>query len=123
MKFNLQVSTSSLFFCGFLFVAQFINGFTNARSGYSDVSNVWYSLAFYWALGWFLNDSRKHGTQRVDKYMDMGMFLYLGWIFFVPYYLLKTHGWKALYTVGLFLGTFVGAYIAGAILFFITGIF
>ena len=117
MLSNLQVSRPSIFWCGFLFVTQIINGFNDARNSYSEISNFWYVLAFYWALGWwFITDSRKHGAGWAGGYMDMGMFLYIAWIFLVPYYLFKTRGWKALYTLMLFLGISIGAYIVGAII-------
>jgi len=57
-----------------------------------------------------------------DEYLDMGMFLYIAWIFIIPYYLFKTHGWKALYTIVLFIGVYFGAYIAGIIIHLITSI-
>src|SRR4030095_6468675 len=119
MRSKLQISMPSLLFGGFLSIAQFVNGFTNARTdGNLEITNYWYALAFYWALGWwFINDSRKHGNAWTDKYLDMGMFLYIGWIILVPYYLFKIHGRKALYTIGLFLGASFGAYVAGVILY------
>jgi hypothetical protein len=124
MLANLQISKPSIFWCGFLFVVQFIYGFTSARTGGSEIAFFWYALAFYWALSWwFITDSRKHGIGWADEYMDLGMFLYIGWILLVPYYLFKTRGWKALYTIGLLFGTAFGAYIAGAIFYLITSIF
>lgn len=125
MKSKLQVSKPTLFLCGFLFIAQFIYGFSAVRVGFSESSYYWYLFTFYWALSWwFLNDSRNQSAAWVDGYMDVGMFLYIAWIFFVPYYLFKTRGWKkALLMIGIFLGIFFGAYILGVILYSITSIF
>ena len=125
MLSKLKISMPSLLLSGFLSIAQFVNGFTDARTGgYLEIAHFWYALAFYWALGWwFISDSRRHDSAWVDKYMDMGMFLYVGWIFLVPYYLFKTGGLKALYTIGLFLGASLGAYIMGVILYALISIF
>ncbi|HUG34502.1 MAG TPA: hypothetical protein VMJ90_07005, partial [Anaerolineales bacterium] len=105
MLSNLQISKESLYLCSFFFVAQFFNGINDARGSYSEFSNYGFALAFYWALNWwFLTDSRKHGTGWTDGYLDMGMYLYIAGFIVVPYYLFKTRGWKALYTIGLFFG-------------------
>ena len=120
MLSRLQISKPSIYLCGFFLVTQLINGFNDVGNNLSETSNAWYGLAFYWALSWwFIVDSRTHGIGWIDGHLDMGLFLYLAGIFIVPYYLFKTRGWKALYTIGIFLGAFIGAYIAGAILYFL----
>jgi hypothetical protein len=117
MQSTLGVSKSSIFLSGFLLFAQFLNGFHAAAGASSDASAAWFALAFYWAVAWwFINDSRQQGVNWVDDYMDMGMFLYIAGIFLVPYYLFKSRGWKAIITIGLFLGVYLGAYLAGVVL-------
>jgi len=124
MKTNIQTWKPLILLCTFLLVAQFMNGITVAPSRYSNNAVLWYSLAFYWAFGWwFINDSRKHGIPWVDKYMDMGMYLYVAWIFLIPYYLFKTRGWKAIYIIGLLLGIYFGAYVMGVILYSLLSLF
>jgi hypothetical protein len=49
--------------------------------------------------------------------------LYVAGFFLVPYYLFKTRGWKALYTIGLFLVIIFGAYLAGGMFQLIMQIF
>jgi hypothetical protein len=101
-----------------------MNGVITARIGNSNSFNFGYTLAFYWALGWwFINDSRKHGAPWFNKYMDMGMYLYIAWIFIVPYYLFRTRGWKAIYIIGLLFGIYFGAYIIGALLYLVFSLF
>lgn len=119
MQSIIRIIRPSILLSAFLFIAQFINGFNATQvGGASAISNFWYSLAFYWAIGWwFINDSRKHDVKWVDMYMDTGMLLYIAWIFIIPYFLFKTRGWKALYTIGLLLGTYFGAYIAGVVIY------
>jgi hypothetical protein len=53
----------------------------------------------------------------------MGMYLYIAWIFIVPYYLFKTRGWKAIYIIGLLAGIYFGAYAMGAILYSLLNLF
>jgi hypothetical protein len=121
---KLQISKPSIYFALFLFIAQFINGLKTAQTGgYSSSSYIWFVLAFFWALSWWLNnDSKEYDIKWFDKYMDMGMFLYIGWIFLTPYYLFKTRGWKALYTIGLFIGVYFGALIIGTIVYFVASL-
>lgn len=116
MQSKMPVSKPLLFWGGFLTIAQFMSGFNNASATIFDHSNYFYIAAFYWALGWwFINDSRQNGNVWMDKYLDLGMFLYMGWIFLVPVYFFKTRGWKAIYTIGLLLIISLGSYVAGAI--------
>src|ERR687896_328477 len=50
-------------------------------------------LGFLWLICWWLeSDSRRVGTKWP---MDLGMFLYVAWIFIVPYHLFKTRGLRA----------------------------
>jgi len=125
MQTKFRISTPSLFFGCFLCLTQFMNGITITRNeATSSANNIWLVFAFYWALGWwFINDARKEGIKWLDEYLDLGLFLYIGWIFLVPYHLFKTRGWKAPYTVGFFLGTSLIAFVMGAILSSLVNIF
>ena len=116
MLSKLRISKQTIFLSGFLLATQFINGFSNVRNGFSPISFYWYIFALYWALGWwFITDSKEHRDKWTGGYLDTGMFLYIGWIIVIPYYLFKTRGWKAMYTIGLLVGITLGAYIEGAI--------
>jgi hypothetical protein len=100
-----------------------MNGILSAASHSSNRTLFVFSLAFYWALSWwFINDSRKQGAPWADKYMDMGMYLYVAWIFIIPYYLFRTRGWKAIYIIGLSLGIYFGAYVMGVIFYLIVSL-
>lgn len=125
MQTSLSVSKPTLYFCASLFILQAVYGFSAARSGGSPaIVDPWRALALYWAFGWwFISDSRTHGINWYDHYMDMGMILYIAWVFLLPYYLFKSRGWKAVLTAGLFLGVYFGAYIAGVILYSLVYIF
>lgn len=94
-----------------------MNGFHAIRVGnIPTLFNVWYLLAFYWAMGWWLiNDSKEHEIKWLDRYMGMGFYLYVAWIFIIMYYLFKTRRRKAFLTLLIFLAVYIGAYFAGVI--------
>jgi hypothetical protein len=121
MLSKLQVSKPTIFLFGFIFVAQLNAGFNAAQVGLSTAFNYWYVLTLFFALAWwFINDSRNHDIKWDDEFLDMGMFLYIAWVFILPYYLIKTRGWKkALFMIGFFLIIFFGAAILGGILSFL----
>jgi len=125
MLSKIKISKSTIFIYGFTFVAQFTGGLNAAQIGFSTAFNYWYFLTLFFALAWwFVNDSRNHDIKWNDEYLDMGMFLYIAWIFIVPYYLIKTRGWKkGLLMIGLFLGVYIGAAILGGLLVFLRSIF
>ena len=76
-----------------------------------------YSFGFFMLVAWWLKeDSKSYGINWV---YDMGLFLYLGWVFILPYYLFKTRGIKAFITILSFIGIFVGTYLIGVIVSFI----
>jgi hypothetical protein len=64
---------------------------------------------------WLEADSRDTRTLRV---WDMGFFLFVAWPVIVPYYLVKTRGAKrALLTLVLLAGAYVGAFVVGMTIF------
>ena len=100
----------------FLIATQFVRGVYLAREaepppGFSFL----YPLGLLWVVGWWLRvDSRERGVAWV---FDMGLFLYIAWPVFMPYYLLKTRGAKGLLVMLAVAGVYVGALIAGAVLY------
>jgi hypothetical protein len=74
-----------------------------------------YALGFLWIIGWWLlRDSRERSVGWV---YDMGLFLYIAWPFIMLYYLLKTRGAQGLWVILSFLGVYVGALLAGMMLY------
>jgi len=70
-----------------------------------------YATGFLWIItSWLLTDSRKRGIKSV---YDMGLFLYMAWPFFMPYYLIKTRGAKGLLVILGFLSVCIGARLLG----------
>jgi hypothetical protein len=77
-----------------------------------------YALGFFWIIGWWLlKDSRE---RRVEWAYDMGLFLYIAWPFIMLYYLLKTRGAQGLWVLLSFAGVYVGALLAGMMLYDLT---
>jgi hypothetical protein len=74
-----------------------------------------YIFGFFWIIGWWLRaDSRKRDVNWV---FDMGLFLYIAWPFIVPYYILKSRGGRGLLAILCFVATYIGATLAGAVLY------
>lgn len=100
----------------FLIAAQVVTGVYLAREAQPPPAfSVLYPLGLLWAIGWWLrDDSRRRGVGWV---FDMGLFLYIAWPAFMPYYLLKTRGAKGLLVILAFSAVYVGALLAGAALY------
>ena len=66
-------------------------------------------IGLFWLIGdWFMRDSKK---QNVEWVFDMGFFLYLSWPIFIPFYLIKTRGFKAAFTITFgFIVLYIGTY-------------
>lgn len=125
MLTSLQNSNPTLFLCTVLFIMQAAYGFGSAQhAGNFAILGVLQAIAFNWALSWwFLNDRQQSDLHGHHNYMDMGMFIYVAGMFMIPYYLFRSRGWKAFYTIGLLLAVYLGAFLAGSILYFLIAFF
>jgi len=74
-------------------------------------------LGLFWLIGdWFMRDSRKN---RVDWAFDMGLFLYISWPVFIPFYLFKTRGFKKAFFITFgFIALYLGVYYLSYYLFY-----
>lgn len=124
MQTNFNISKPTLYLCMLVFILQLSYGFSAARNGGNPtIQDTWHTLALFWAIGWwFINDSRVYEIKWTDGFMDMGMLLYTAWIFIVPYYLFKSRGRKAIYTLVLILVVYFGAQLTGALIYFISAL-
>jgi hypothetical protein len=100
----------------YLIAVQVVTGVYLAREAkLPPAFSLLYPFGFLWAVGWWLRqDSRVRGVGWV---FDMGLFLYIAWPIVMPYYLLKTRGAKGLLLLAAFAGAYVGALLAGAVLY------
>ena len=58
-------------------------------------------IGILWAMGWWvIDDNRKYGLRLP---YDFGMFLAAFWMLLMPYYLFKTRGIRAFFTMFCFL--------------------
>lgn len=105
-------TTTVLFF--FIFFTQFVATMYAAWQLETPAAfEALYAVAFLWLVWWWLvTDCRATG---VTWPMDLGMFLYMGWIFILPYYLFKTRGLKAVIGIASFVGIFVAGWLTAAI--------
>lgn len=68
-------------------------------------------LGYLWIVGWWLRtDSRLRG---ITWPCDLGLFLYIAWPLLMPYYLLKTRGWRGLPAILIFVAVYTGALLLG----------
>ncbi len=83
----------------------------------SGVYQILHGIVIVWLIAWWLmQDSRK---QRVGLVLDMGMWLWMAWPLFLPYYLIKTRGRHAWLPIAVFLGIYVLATVAGTALYLV----
>lgn len=68
-------------------------------------------LGFFWALACWLQ--RDMDSQAIRWAVDVGFFLYLGWLFVLPYYLFKTRGPRAALVILAFVAVYLGSLAAG----------
>ena len=111
-----RVSSPAALLYLFLILMQVITGVYLAReTELPPAFTLLYPLGLLWAVGWWLReDSRQRGVGWV---FDMGLFLYIAWPVVMPYYLLKSRGAKGLLVMLAFAGAYVGALLAGAMLY------
>ena len=111
-----RISSPAAWLYLFVVATQFVTGAYLAREAEPPTAfAVLYPLGLLWVVGWWLrDDSRRRGVAWV---FDMGLFLYIAWPFFMPYYLLKTRGAKGLLVILGFAVAYVGALAAGATLY------
>ena len=117
-KFLPSVSSPTALLYLFLIATQVVAGVYLAREAVPPPAFTFlYPFSWLWVVGWWLrDDSRKRGIGWV---FDMGLFLYIAWPFFMPYYLLKTRGARGLLVLLAFAGAYVGAFLAGVALYFL----
>jgi hypothetical protein len=115
-KFLPRISSPTALLYLFLIITQATTGVYLAREAEPPPAfSLLYTLGLLWAVGWWLReDSRKRGVGWV---FDLGLFLYVAWPIVMPYYLLKTRGAKGLLVILAFAGAYVGALLAGALLY------
>lgn len=111
-SYRLATPTKALF--AFVFVAQFVTTLYSAREiALPLFFDFLYPFASLWLICWWLReDSRRTG---VTWPIDLGMFLYIAWIFILPYHLFRTRGLKGFLGIFSFIGILIAAWVAAAI--------
>jgi hypothetical protein len=94
------------------FAAQF---FFASRLELSPAVEYLYAAAFWCAAIWWLR-SDAHRSSVTPLYCQ-GLMMGIGWFVIIPYHLLKTRGAKGFLPLLLLSGSFVGARVAGELLY------
>lgn len=114
MRLLSKISLTTALLGVFMLVTQ-ITGGLYVASGIETppAYDLLHTVGFIWIMGWWVQkDSRAYRVQRI---MDMALFLYFAWPFSMLYYLFKTRGARALFIILAFLGIYVAASAVGAI--------
>ena len=114
-KFSLISILSPTILCAFIMAPAVVVGMYHARGVDASATFVILRFLYTWAfIGyWFEGDSRKHAFK---WFFDIGFFLCFAWPLFIPYYLLKTRGMRALWTGLAFIALYCGGYVIGLLL-------
>lgn len=117
-RFRSLFSAPVIVFCAFVVFAQVTSVLYFAYElELPSTFDVWHALGFWGILCWWLReDSKKYGVGWV---LDMGFFLYVAWIFILPYHLFKTRGVRAFTTILLFIAIFVAANLLSLIVYWL----
>jgi hypothetical protein len=74
-----------------------------------EFERVW-GYVFAGMLAFWVDEDSKNRTEIDRPSFDIGLFIYLAWVLYLPYYLLKTRGSKGwLWILGLLVLAFLGA--------------
>ena len=115
-RFFTQLTSSTGLLYVFIVLTQIVTGAYIARGLEPPaLFTLIYIFGFLWIIGWWLRQDSKE--QGVNWVFDMGLFLYVAWPFVLPYYVLKSRGAKGLLVIIGFVAAYIGATIAGALLY------
>jgi hypothetical protein len=75
----------------------------------ADFEQAW-GYVFAGMLAFWVNEDSKGRSEIYRPSFDIGLFIYLVWLIYLPYYLLRTRGRQGwLWILGLFVLAFLGA--------------
>ena len=90
----------------------FVTGFeASARVEFSPIFTLFFALAPGLGFSWWMQ--RDNRLPELRGVLDVGYAVLLAWYLFVPYYLLRTRGVRALLIIGGFVGAYFCATFAG----------
>lgn len=115
-RFRLTVPT--IYLCVFLLLTQVARAFYLSRGVEPSLAFEYINnYGLLWLMVWWLKEDNKRYRIGWLPQLDLGLFLSMIWMLFLPYYLFKTRGGKALITILLFAAILVGTYLIALILF------
>lgn len=100
-----------LVYIGFIQIVEFV--YFGYELNIPPLFEYLHPIAYLGLISWWLQiDSRK---TNVRWPLDLGMFLYSGWVFIVPYHLIKTRGAKGVADILMFVAAVVVVWVLTAI--------
>lgn len=112
------LTTPIFFLCLFLLISQICNSifFANGIEPSFEFQTI-YNLGFFLILTyWYKNDCQNYQEPWL---IDSGLFVYLFWFLLLPFHLFKTRGIKAIWTILIFLGIYLSAYLISLIFYYL----
>ena len=120
-NFQPKFTAPTVFLYVYVIVTQVVGGLYEAAEVEPHPALVLIGpFGFFWALAcWFQRDIYSRGLRWA---IDLGFFLYIGWLVLLPYYLFKTRGPRAALVILTFVLVYVSSLAAGVTLFVLFGI-
>ena len=112
---QMQIETPTMALFVFAFLTQFLTTIYSAfQISPSAIFGFLSAIGFLWLICWWLKeDSRRTG---ITWPLDLGMFLYVAWVFIVPYHLFKTRGLTGLWGILSFIVVLFAAWLSAAVI-------
>jgi hypothetical protein len=96
--------------CALVFVYHFASGIYYARGlGPSPTIEFLYPAAFVCGVVWWLQEEASRSG--IKPVYCRGLLVSVGWLFMIPYYLLKARGVRGLIPLSALVGSFLLAYV------------
>ena len=111
-----QTTAPTVFLYSYVIVTQIASGlYFAAELQPSPVLTVMGPIGMIWAITSWLQ--RDFHSRQIQWTIDAGFFVYIGWLFLLPYYLLKTRGARGLLLMLAFVAVYFVSTIVGAAIF------
>lgn len=115
-----QIDAPTAFLYAYVVLTQVVGGVYQAADVQPPAALIILGpIGFFWAVAtWLQHDATSRGLRWV---LDLGLILYVAGVFVLPYYLIKTRGWRGIGVILGFAGIYLGSFILGILLFLLFG--
>lgn len=121
-KSRFQINPATVFLYVYVVISQVVNGLYQAAGTQPPpILALLVPIGFFWAVaGWLQHDADSRGLRWV---LDLGLLLYVAGVILMPYYLIKTRGWRGVAVLLGFAGVYLGSTIVGIVVYVLFGRF